>query len=78
MTKITKLNENEVTISRVSSETVDYDTLLAQRDGINAQQQQEHDDLDARDADRASVLAVIEQALNTGIKSAEVSEVALD
>lgn len=69
MTKITKLNDNEVEIATVSKVTVDFDTLTAQRQGIVDQQQQEHDDLDARDALRADAIAQIDQALGTGIKA---------
>lgn len=64
-----KINENEVRVSRTEETVVDFETLVSQKAGILEQQQVEHDALDARDIERAAVIAEIDISLATGIKA---------
>lgn len=71
---ITKLNENEVEIASVEREVLSYETLIAQKNGILSQQKSEHDALEQRDAERAIVLADIENSLKTGIAAKAIED----
>lgn len=67
MDKITKVDENSVSISKTEETVVDFETLTAQKTAILAEQEREEQYLIAANAGRAMVLAQIEEALATGI-----------
>jgi hypothetical protein len=71
---IIKLNQNEVGIKKVVEHTDvrSYETLMSQKEGILAQQAQEHAAMAERDTLRDKELAIIEEALNTGIEAKPV------